>query len=116
GAEGDAAESSADANRADYARPGGPAEALAWADGVLADRGTPRIGPAEQERTWNLSAIWRLPLAEDAAWLKVVPSFFAHEGGVIRLLQDTGLVPPLLGSEGGRLLLGDAPCTDPYGR
>jgi hypothetical protein len=105
-----------DEKRADYARPGGPAKALAWADGVLADRGTPRVGRAEQERSWNLSGIWRLPLAGGgAAWLKVVPPFFAHEGGVIRLLQDSGVVPPLLGTEGGRVLLGDVPGTDQYG-
>ena len=88
--------------------------ALAWADGVLAERGSARVGPAEQERTWNLSAIWRLPLADGAAWLKVVPPFFAHEGGVLRLLQDSGVVPPLLGTDGGRMLLGDVPGVDQY--
>ena len=66
--------------RQSWARPGGPAADLAWADAALARRGTPRIGPGVQMRTWNLSSLWRLRTASGVAWLKVVPSFFAHEG------------------------------------
>ena len=65
--------------RVHYARPGGPGDDLRWADSVLAERGTPRTGPAEQVKTWNLSSLWRLPIGSSAAWLKAVPPFFAHE-------------------------------------
>ncbi|HEY0444136.1 MAG TPA: hypothetical protein VGC90_07940, partial [Candidatus Limnocylindrales bacterium] len=61
--------------RQSWARPGGPAGDLAWADSVLRDRGLERAGEAQQIRTWNLSALWRLPLRDDVAWLKVVPPF-----------------------------------------
>ena len=44
-----------------YARPGGPAADLAWADRVLAAARSTADGPAEQVRTWNLSSLWRLP-------------------------------------------------------
>ena len=47
--------------RARWARPGGPARDLAWADGQLIAAGRPRIRPAVQMKTWNLSSIWRLP-------------------------------------------------------
>lgn len=99
--------------RAPWARPGGPAADLAWADGELARRGTPRRGPAEQVRSWNLSSLWRLPLDEGAAWLKVVPPFFAHEGAILSLLDPTG-VPPLLATSGPRVLLGEVPGDDQY--
>jgi len=55
--------------RLPYARPGGPASDLAWADGALAASGRSRTGPAQQQRTWNLSSIWRLPTAEGPVWL-----------------------------------------------
>ena len=56
--------------RLPYARPGGPAADLAWAAGILAGLGRTRIGPAEQDRTWNLSSLWRLPTADGAAWVR----------------------------------------------
>src|SRR5688500_8651690 len=62
--------------RMPWARPGGPDRDVAWADGVLAERGMRRIGSAEQVRSWNLSSLWRLPVDEGSAWLKAVPPFF----------------------------------------
>jgi hypothetical protein len=100
--------------RAPWARPGGPAADVAWADEELARRGTPRCGPAQQVRSWNLSSLWRLPLADGAAWLKIVPPFFAHEGTILGLLQP-GDVPPLLAASGPRVLLGEVPGEDQYG-
>jgi phosphotransferase family enzyme len=99
--------------RAPYARPGGPRRDLAWADEELAARGTPRAGPAEQIRTWNLSSLWRLPLAAGAAWLKVVPPFFAHEGAMLARL-DPALVPPLIAAEAPRILLEEVPGEDQH--
>ncbi len=96
-----------------WAQPGGPAADLAWAEDVLLARRLERIGPAEQLRSWNLSSIWRLPLAGGTAWLKVVPPFFAHEGDILRRLQG-GPVPRLLGHDGDRILLADVPGSDQY--
>ncbi len=102
--------------RLSWARPGGPAADLAWADAAFAVRGIHRIGPPEQVRTWNLSSIWRLPAEGQTVWLKVVPPFFAHEGPLLERLQG-GRVPTLLAhhehSE-GRLLLSEIPGEDLY--
>src|SRR5262245_2683981 len=90
-----------------WAKPGGPDGDLAWAEEVLAARRIERDGPAEQIRSWNLSSIWRLPLADGtSAWLKVVPPFFGHEGDMLRRLQSNA-VPRLLGHDGDRVLLAD---------
>src|SRR6185369_5325274 len=51
--------------RSPYARPGGPAATVRWAEQVLAERGRP-LRTAHQIRTWNLSAIWRLDTAAPA--------------------------------------------------
>ena len=103
-----------DPRRLRWAEPGGPGADLAWAEDVLRVRRLERTGPAEQLRCWNLSSIWRLPLVGGAAWLKVVPSFFAHEGDILRRLQG-GPVPRLLGHDGDRILLEDIPGEDQYG-
>ncbi len=97
-----------------WAIPGGPDRDLAWAEEVLAGRRIERDGPAEQIRSWNLSSIWRLPLAGgQSAWLKVVPPFFAHEGDMLRRLQSNA-VPRLLGHDGDRVLLADVEGEDQY--
>jgi hypothetical protein len=97
-----------------WAKPGGPDGDLAWAEEVLAARRIERDGPAEQIRSWNLSSIWRLPLADgSSAWLKVVPPFFAHEGDMLRRLQSSA-VPRLLGHDGDRVLLADVAGDDRY--
>jgi hypothetical protein len=96
-----------------WARPGGPAADLAWADSALGDRGMRRIGPAEHVRTWNLSSLWRLPIQGQTAWLKCVPPFFAHEGRMLELLQGRA-VPTLIAQDGPRLLLAEIPGKDLY--
>jgi hypothetical protein len=90
--------------RQSWARPGGPAAHLGWADSALVQRGTPRTGPAVQMRTWNLSTLWRLPTTSGMAWLKVVPPFFAHEGGMLATV-DRAVLPPLVAHDGPRVLL-----------
>lgn len=102
-----------DPKRMPYARPGGPAADLAWADSVIAGLGGARTGRAEQVRTWNLSSLWRLPVNGGEAWLKVVPSFFEHEGGVIEHLHGEA-VPTLLGRDRGRMLLAGIAGEDRY--
>lgn len=100
-------------HRLPWARPGGPAADVAWADAQLDRLGRPRTGKAVQIRTWNLSSIWRLPTGSGTAWLKVVPPFFAHEGQMLtRLAAD--VVPPLLAYDGGRVLLDHIPGDDRY--
>lgn len=99
--------------RQPFARPGGPAADLAWADSVLAARSIARSGPAEQIRTWNLSSLWRLPTNDGIAWLKVVPPFFAHEGQLLERLAGEA-VPSILGRDSGRMLLAEIPGEDQY--
>jgi hypothetical protein len=97
-----------------YAKPGGPAADLAWAQGVLEEHGYVRTGPAAQVRTWNLSSLWRIPVRGQTLWLKVVPPFFAHEGDLLRALAG-GRTPVLLGHQGGRMLMAEIPGEDLYG-
>jgi hypothetical protein len=104
--------------RAAWARPGGVADTVAWADQVLADRGTPRTGAVVQVKTWNLSLVLRQPTAAGDVWCKQVPPFLAHERVVIELVAETDreLVPGLLGSDAaaGRALLADVPGEDQW--
>jgi hypothetical protein len=104
--------------RAPWARPGGPASIVAWADGVLSAAGTPRTGPVEQVKTWNLSSILRLPTADGPVWCKSVPPFFAHEAATISLVaaRHPQLVPAVLGADPGTgtMLLADVPGTDQW--
>ena len=89
--------------RTAYARPGGPAASLAWAEAAL---GRPVV--AQQQRTWNLSAIWRLNDGPETVWLKQVPTFFAHEAAVLAWAGSVlpYAVPRLLAhGDEGRLLL-----------
>jgi hypothetical protein len=105
--------------RAPYAEVDGPARSLAWARGVLG-RDAPLDGVvrAEQQRTWNLSAIWRLHDGEASYWVKQVPEFFAHEAAVLAWLGERvpDLAPPLVGADDqGRMLLAHVEGTDLYG-
>jgi hypothetical protein len=100
--------------RMTWARPGGPAADLAWAESALAARGMRRIGPAQQVRTWNLSSLWRVPMEGQTAWLKVVPPFFVHEGRVLERLQGRK-VPIVIAHDGPRMLLAEVPGSDLYG-
>jgi hypothetical protein len=103
--------------RAAWAEPGGPVQSLAWASGILAALGH-ALTRAEQQRAWNLSAIWRLQTRERSFWLKQLPPFFAHETTLLRWLGEyaPGLAAPLIAADGqGRQLLADVPGDDRYG-
>jgi Phosphotransferase enzyme family len=102
-----------DPKRAAWARPGGPASDLRWADGILHSLRRRRSGPAEQIKTWNLSSVWRLPTQEGDTWLKAVPHFLAHEAAIIGAIGPP-LVPVLLGTDQGRALLEDVPGRDRF--
>jgi Ser/Thr protein kinase RdoA (MazF antagonist) len=99
--------------RQPYARPGGPAADLAWARARLAEQGAAPTGPPAQIRTWNLSSLWRIPCEAGAAWLKVVPAFFAHEGALLAHLAGRR-VPSLLAQDGARCLLAELEGEDLY--
>jgi Ser/Thr protein kinase RdoA (MazF antagonist) len=99
--------------RLPWARPGGPARELDWAAHALAESGRELTGRPRQMRTWNLSSIWSIPTNTGTAWLKSVPSFFAHEGRIIAWLADPSL-PPLLAWTEGRVLMDDIAGEDQY--
>ncbi|MBB5869271.1 hypothetical protein F4553_002650 [Allocatelliglobosispora scoriae] len=101
-------------HRAAYARVGGPAASLAWAADALDAAGVGPITGVLQQRTWNLSVIWRIATAGGPVWLKQVPSFFAHEGAVIGWLATVGGGPSLIAAAEGRMLLHDIPGDDLY--
>ncbi|GAA2653718.1 phosphotransferase family protein [Paractinoplanes durhamensis] len=102
-------------HRAAYAEAGGPTASVAWARAAL-----DRPVTAHQRRTWNLSSIWRFDGSdgEPVAWLKQVPSFFAHEPAALALVAEVApdLVPPVIavGAE-GRMLLPHVKGEDRYG-
>lgn len=104
--------------RATYARPGGPAASVRWAVAALDAMGSPGA-VAVQQRTWNLSAIWRLDVGgAPVAWLKQVPGFFGHEAAALGLVAGVApaLVPPLLAAgDEGRMLLAHVPGEDGHG-
>jgi len=84
--------------RMPWARPGGVAASLAWADERLDELGRPRSGPARQVKSWNLSSLLRLPTEQGAAWCKSVPPFMGHEGAILELVAGSApdLVPSRL--------------------
>ncbi len=86
--------------RASWARPGGVAAIVVWADRALAALDIERTGPAEQIKTWNLSNILRIPTGDGVVWAKSVPPFFAHEGRLLRMLAEDrpGSVPTVIAS------------------
>ncbi len=84
-------------------------ELLEWASGQVDLTGRP-----VQRKTWNLSALFRLPTADGTVWLKAIPGFAAAEPAAIAAFAevDPGLVPAVLASGPGRLLLADVPGAD----
>jgi hypothetical protein len=103
--------------RAAWARADGLRAALDWATATLRESGRPATGPVEQLRTWNLSGLLRIPTARGPVWLKTTPPFGADEAGPIALIAsvDRELVPTVLGSAPGRLLLEHVPGVDCWG-
>ncbi|MET9625992.1 phosphotransferase [Lentzea sp. NPDC006480] len=102
-----AEEPEADApRRMPWAKPGGPAELIAWADAHV-----DRTGPAVQVKTWNLLSLHRLPVTGGTAWLKAIPPFLADEATVIGMVaaHDPSLVPEVIAAAPHRVLLGEVP-------
>ncbi|MGH2594514.1 MAG: aminoglycoside phosphotransferase family protein [Actinomycetota bacterium] len=104
--------------RADWARPGGVAATVTWADAALARIGRPRTERVVQVRSWNLSSILRLPTASGDVWCKSVPPFFSHEGAILALVgaEDPSIVPTVLAADpkSRTVLLDDVAGEDQY--
>ncbi|MGV9764568.1 phosphotransferase family protein [Micromonospora tulbaghiae] len=116
--------------RQQWAEAGGPARSVAWATGELSRLGR-RVTAVAQQRTWNLSAIWRLDTDQGPMWLKQLPPFAHHEPTVLTFPDEQGVGagvdlpgdpnslvngPVVLASDGeGRMLLADVPGKDRYG-
>ena len=100
--------------RQPWARIEGIREALTWASDTLRTAGRPLTRPPEQYRTWNLSALFRLPTEQGPVWLKTTPAFATDEASVIAAFArvDPGLVPPVIGAGPGRVLLDHLPGED----
>ena len=109
-----------DPKRMPWAELGGPARSLGWARAALEASGQGSFN-ALQQRTWNLSTIWRLDptvSTEASIWLKQVPHFMRCESRVLRWLNDVapGSAPTLLATDdAGRTLLAHVPGDDLYG-
>ncbi|MEU1963988.1 aminoglycoside phosphotransferase family protein [Micromonospora sediminicola] len=104
--------------RMPWAEAGGPADSVAWATDELRRLGRP-VTAVAQQRTWNLSAIWRLDTPLGPAWLKQLPPFARHEPAVLHWLLSTseagGRVEVLAVGGEGRVLMGHVPGEDRYG-
>ncbi|MBF5029293.1 MULTISPECIES: aminoglycoside phosphotransferase family protein [unclassified Micromonospora] len=104
--------------RQPWAEAGGPARSVAWATGELRRLGR-RVTAVAQQRTWNLSAIWRLDTDQGPTWLKQLPPFARHEPTVLAFPVGTNSLingPVVLAADGeGRMLLADVPGEDRYG-
>jgi hypothetical protein len=84
--------------RQPWARPGGPAADVRWADAELGRAGLHRTGPALQVKSWNLSSVLRLPTRAGTVWCKHVPAFLGHEGVALAAVRRVApdLVPTIL--------------------
>jgi hypothetical protein len=96
--------------RMHWARRDGVLDLLDWA----ARHAEPVVGPPVQRKTWNLSCLFRLPAVGGPVWLKAIPPFAAAEPAALAAFAevDPGLVPAVLASEPGRLLLAGATGTE----
>ncbi|GAB2941624.1 hypothetical protein GCM10027075_47830 [Streptomyces heilongjiangensis] len=100
--------------RSPWARADGLRDLLDWARRTLSAQGRPVTGAVEQRRTWNLAGLFRLPTGHGPVWLKATPRFASDEASVIAAFAevDPGLVPTVLGSADGRVLLEHIPGED----
>jgi hypothetical protein len=95
--------------RQPWARASGVRELFRWAS-----RHVDLTGRPVQRKTWNLAGLFRLPTADGPVWLKAIPAFAAAEPAAIAAFAqvDPDLVPTVLASAPGRLLLADVPGAD----
>ena len=81
----------------------------AWVDAALLDAGLRRRGPIRQVRSWGRAALVSADTDRGRVWAKQVPTVFAHEIAVTRLLGDVdpGFVAPEIAADpaSGRVLM-----------
>jgi Ser/Thr protein kinase RdoA (MazF antagonist) len=95
--------------RMPWARLSGIRELLEWASQHIEI-----TAPPVQHKTWNLAGLFQLPTRDGPVWLKAIPPFASAEPVAIGALADVdpSLVPAIIASAPGRLLLADIPGTD----
>ncbi len=95
--------------RMPWARMAGIQELLTWAS-----QHVDLTGPPLQRKTWNLAGLFRLPTGDGPVWLKAIPPFALAEPLAISAVAevDPALVPTVIASAPGRMLLADVPGTD----
>ena len=102
--------------RRPWAKPGGPALDVRWADAALAAAGRRRVGPATQVKTWNLSCVHKLPTDEGNVWLKVTgPEQTREEIPIAEVAAvDRDLVAQVVAAdpERGRIVCAELPGRD----
>lgn len=100
-------------SRAPWYTPGWYDEAAAWATDELQRAGLPPLGPAEQLRSWQRSALLRLPTAQGLVYFKAVPPIFGHEPALTAALFGAApgrfAAPVALDAERGWLLMRELP-------
>ncbi len=105
--------SAAPRQRPPWYMPGWLDVATAWATDALVRAGLAPTGPAEQLRSWQRSAILRLPTAVGGAYLKAVPPMFGHEPALTAALAATDPArfarPIAIDRERGWLLMRELP-------
>ncbi|NTV62547.1 MAG: phosphotransferase [Oscillochloris sp.] len=72
--------------RAAWYIPGWHAKTSAWISEQLQVLGIEQIGPVTQLRSWQRSAIWRVPTEWGEMHFKAVPPMFGHEAGLTAAL------------------------------
>lgn len=99
--------------RVPWYMPGWHAETIPWAVAALQRAGLPPTGPAEQLRSWQRSAILRLPTREGHAYFKAVPPMFGHEPALTAALAAADPArfarPVAIDAERGWLLMRELP-------
>ena len=92
----------------------GPARRACGSSSSGRPRQVDLTGRPVQRKTWNLSGLFRLPTADGPVWLKAIPAFAAAEAAAIAAFAevDPDLVPAVLASGPGRLLLATCPGAD----
>ncbi len=90
--------------RLPWTRPGWLAEAGQWIEAQLAAQGLGQAGPVEQHRTWSLSVLLRVPLAEGSAYFKALPGIFAAEPRLTDALERRfpGALPAVIAYDDSR--------------
>ncbi len=99
--------------RTAWAEPGGPAELLDWAARLL---GKPLTARPVQVKSWNLSCVYKLPMATGPVWVKATSPFMRSDADVIRHVAryDATIAPTVLATDPARQwsLLTHAPGVD----